>query len=360
MDFNIDYNLVRSQKLLLSPHLKQAMEILDMNSQQLSEYVEAQAEDNPVLEINFGDNIADDKQETLEEDNSPAVISLKEYLLLQLESALDGNMENAVGEYLIDNTDENGYLTTSTSEAADYFNISAATVENVLNILQTFDPPGVCARNLVECLLIQLKQNEEVDGITPEVVKKYLDKVAQGDTRTVAETLGISEKRAIDAFKAIKTLEPKPGREFYSEGEVRHIVPDIFIKNLNGRFVALFNEDAIPVPDIVDYFNEMINNPETFDITEDDRAYIQNRLDNAVWLIKCMEQRKDIILRVAEVIADAQQEFFNAGFRYLKNITPDEISELLDIHKSMVNSAIKGKYLQCRWGTFEMLYFCKI
>lgn len=359
MDFNIDYNLVRSQKLLLSPHLKQAMEILDMNSQQLSEYVEVQAEDNPVLEINFGCEAADEEQEPLEEENSSAVISLKEYLLLQLESALDGNLENAVGEYLIDNTDENGYLNISIDEAADYFNIPAACVEDVLNKLQTFDPPGVCARNLAECLLIQLKQNEELDSVAAEIVKKYLDKMAEGNTRCVADALGIPEKLAAEAFKTIRALEPKPGREFYTGGEGGHIIPDIFIKNLNGRFTALFNEDAIPVPGIADYFNEMAICPESMEISGEDRAYIQNRLDNAVWLIKCMEQRKDIILRVAEVLADAQQEFLNGGFRYLKTISPEEISDLLDIHISMVNSALNGKYLQCQWGTFELSYFCK-
>lgn len=360
MDFNIDYNLFRSQKLLLSPHLKQAMEILDMNSQQLSEYVQTQAETNPVLEINFGSDIAEGEQEVLAEEDSPSIISLKEYLLLQLESTLDGNLENAVGEYLIDNTDENGYLITSIEETADFFNIPASFAENVLSVLQTFDPSGICARNLKECLLIQLKQNGDIDNITLEIVEKYLDKLADGDTSSIAEALEITENRAIEVFRLIRTLEPRPGREFYPDGEIRHVVPDIVVKNFDGRFVALFNEDAIPVPDIIDYISEVDNSDEPCEVSAEDRVYIQSRLDNAVWLIKCMEQRKDIILRVAEVIANIQQEFFYNGFRYLKNITPEEISETLDIHKSLVYSALKGKYLQCRWGTFELLYFSKI
>lgn len=354
MDFNIDFNLFRSQKLLLSPHLKQAMEILEMDTQQLSAYIQEQAEANPVLEVNYGEEFSGEEQVYTEED-TPAGVTLKEYLLLQLDSLVEGKLEKSIGEYLIDNTDENGYLKTGIDEAAAFFNTPAVRIVNVLNILQSLEPPGICARNLKECLLIQLKQYKDIDKAALEIVEKYLDRVAEGDAAAVAEAMGLNKKEVSEIFSFIKTLEPRPGREFYPDDGIRPAVADVLVEKINNGFIALMNEDAIPAAGIGDYCEKI----GTDDISNDDEVFIRGRLDNAIWLIKCIEQRKNVIFRIAELIVKEQQSFFEGGFSYLKSIDPKHISSVLDIHESLVQLALKGKYLQCSWGIFELPYFCK-
>ncbi len=354
VDLNIDFNLFRSQKLLLSPHLKQAMEILEMDSQQLAAYVEEQAEANPVLEISCSEELSDDEPVFAEEE-TPAGVTLKEYLLLQLDSVIQNDMEKAIGEYLIDNTDENGYLKADIDETALFFGVPAAQIGRVLQVLQSLDPPGICARSLKECLLIQLRQNEEADSSILEIVDRHLDGLAAGDTAAIAEATGLSAERIREVFKTIRTLEPRPGREFYPDDGIRSVVPDVLVKKINDEFLPLMNEEAVPFAAISEYYSQM----EDCEVSADDRAFIRSRLNSAIWMIKCMEQRKDIIFRIAEFIVKRQEDFLEQGFRHLKSIDLRDIADELDIHEMLVRSALKGKYLQCRWGTFELAYFCK-
>lgn len=357
MDFNIDFNLVRSQKLLLIPQLKQALEILEMSSQELFRHMEEQLEANPALEAALDDKTAceytADYQEVLQPDDTPVILTLKEHLLLQLKALELDRLQNTIGEYLIDNTDENGYLNADIYEVASFFNISAARVYKVLDILQKFDPPGICARNLKECLLLQLRQMDEIDGNAIFIVEKHLDKLASNDAQTVSEITGIPLEDTFGIFNKVRSLEPRPGREFYDKESSGPLVADVIIRNINSRTEVLINDEAFPEVEISRDFNLAAmeyQNSET-------GLFIRGNLNNAIWLIKCLEQRKNIILKIAERIVECQQEFFDKGTEYLKALNTSTFADMLDMHETILLKALTGKYLQCRWGVFELKYF---
>ncbi len=357
MEPNIDFSLVRSQKLLLIPQLKQALEILGMNSQELFHYVEEQLETNPFLEnitedrtFYFSDSEDTDEAPTSE---MPSMITLKEHLLLQLNSLSLDKVQMAIGEYLIDNTDENGYLDADVCEVSTFFNISAARVVRVLKILQGFDPPGICARSLKECLLIQLAQMENTNRDAVLIVRHYIDKLAENDTAGVAAEAGLDEAHVKEAFRLIRTLEPRPGREFYKDEENRPAIADVIVRELNGKHEALLNEEAFPEVNIIERFRpeDVIKNHEGAD------NFIKEGVNSAVWLIKCMEQRKNIILQVAENILREQAEFFEKGASFLKAVSSTRLGEDINMHESILSQVLHGKFLHCRWGLFEFKYF---
>lgn len=357
MDYNIDFNLVRSQKLLLIPQLKQALEILEMSSQELFHHIEEQMEANPALEETMEDKTAceysGESQEALQPDDTPSVLSLKEHLLLQLKALDLDRLRNMVGEYLIDNTDENGYLVADICEVAAFFNIPAARVYKVLEILQKFDPPGVCARNLKECLLIQLGQMDEIDLDAIRIVDKHLDKLASDDVQSVSEITGIPTREVSAIFNRIRSLEPRPGREFYDKESSGPLVADVIIRTLDGRLEALINDEAFPEVEIAKDFSFSAGaypDAET-------GVFIRGSLNNAVWLIKCLEQRKNIMLKIAQSLIECQKEFFNRGAGYLKPLNVSYFADVVDMHETILLKALKGKYLQCRWGVFELTNF---
>ncbi len=357
MELNIDFSLVRSQKLLLIPQLKQALEILGMNSQELFHYVEEQLETNPFLECITEDRTfyLSDVEDTEETPSSEmqSTITLKEHLLFQSNSLNLEKTQASISEYLIDNTDENGYLNADICEVSAFFNTSAAKVVKVLKLLQGFDPPGICARNLKECLLIQLAQMENTNREAVLIVRHYIDKLAGNDTAAVAAEASLDEEKVREAFRLIRTLEPRPGREFYRDEENRPVIADVVVRKLNDGYEALLNDEAFPEINIVERFK-----PEDLVKTEDDvDDFIKEGVNNAVWLIKCMEQRKGIILKVAEDIVREQPEFFEKGAGWLKSVSSERLGEDINMHATILSEVLNGKFLQCRWGLFEFKHF---
>ncbi len=383
MDLNFDLNLVQSQKLLLTPKIKQVLEVLKMNSQELFEYVEEQLEMNPVLEIadNEGNIIEEDYSipnkkywETNTEANQNDTakcgenewlhdedelddifvkLSLKDHLLFQMHMTNMSKAQIAIGEYLIDNIDENGYLLIDISEAAAYFNMPASKIEKVLNQLQTFDPPGICARNLKECILIQLRQIDEIDQDIIELVENCLDDLASKKFEKLSEKTGLEEKKIEEAFNLIKTLEPKPGREYSCSNELKFIIPDVIIKKIKGSYEVIINEDAIPLLNISKYYRRI----ESDELNAEAKKFIQSKIDSASWLISCIEQRKSTIRKITEFILNAEADFFENGKNYLKPLSAREVSQFVNMHESTLTKIIGGKYIQCTWGIFDFRYF---
>lgn len=384
MDFNIDLGLVQSQKVVLTPQLKQALEILEMNSQDLFEYVEEELETNPVLEIDDGEEYqeADDKlfysenkdrerkvlydvgtsdlQDVNEEellpftfDKSTVRLSLKEHLLFQLHIRDLDDLKNAIGEYLIDNIDENGYLSVEPGEAAAFFNIPASKVKKVMELLQSFDPVGICARNLKECLLLQLKSLNHTDDDVCKIVENYLDDLAANKVGSVVKKTGLTLQRVAEIFNYIKTLEPKPGRTFYDNNEIKFMIPDIIIKKIRNKFEVLINEDSIPLLCINRYYRKIISE----ELNHESRKFIMNKIDNASWLIRCIELRKVTLRNIAQVIVNNQSEFFEKGKSHIKPLNMKQMAKEINMHESAIGKAINGKYLQCTWGIFEIRYF---
>lgn len=365
MDFSIDFNLVRSQKLLLIPQLKQALEILEMNSRELYHYIENQLEDNPVLEEAPDDILTEALEarntlETSEEEldsqmteEPRATLSMKEHLLIQLNGLCLDKCDHMVGEYLIDSTDDNGYLTVDIREVAAFFNIPDRWVLKVLDKLQSLDPPGICARNLKECLLLQLRQLEETDEGAMLVVDSYLNELASNDAESVALSTGISIEKVSKIFRKVKSLEPRPGREFYVNDAESPVPPDIIIRGTNDDICVLYNGEAFPDICISESFTmnaSVLNENEVGD-------YIHDKVKSAVWLIKCLEQRKDIIFAAAQKLCTFEQDFLKTGPKALKLLDKYSFAASLDMHETIFEKVLNGKFLQCRWGTFEFRSF---
>jgi RNA polymerase sigma-54 factor len=375
LDFYFDLSLIQSQKIILTPQLRQAIEILKMNSQELSEYILKEMETNPALEISSPFSETHDEAEELENDdyydievkhddspkhvngsfldNSTVGLSLKEHLLLQLHALSMSGIDIEIAEYLIDNIDDNGYLNTNLSEVAAFFNITIRKAEKILNLLQTFDPPGICARNLKECLLIQLNQIKVQDRDILNIVRNHLDDLANNKLSVIAKETGLSIKRVAEVLELIKTLEPRPGREFYGLDGVKYIVPDVIVKKIDGRLEVILNEESIPAITTSSYYRKILKE----DINTEAKKFIQSKLDSVVWLIKCIQQRNNTLIKVSEHIVNSQIEFFNKGKGYIKPLTMKEVAAILDIHESTVSRTVSGKYLQCSWGVFDMKYF---
>ena len=379
MDFNIDFNLVRSQKLLLIPQLKQAIEILEMNSQELFHYIESQLESNPALEAaidnanptaaRYGTGVIDGTEEDAENplgDVTQTTLSLKEHLLIRMDAGCSDRSSYLIGEYLIDNTDENGYLKIDISEVAEHLEVSEEMVLSVLERLQSLEPPGICARDLRECLLLQLRAQEgvvddseggrEADGEIEQailIVDSYLDALACNDAESVALNTGIPVERVRKLFNMVKQLEPRPGREFFESETDTPTIADIIIRETQESLVVLFNEMAYPDICISESY---YSNGVFFENDREDSG-VKDWLDDAVWLIKCLEQREDILFTIAQKLCEEEKTFFLKGEKELRMLDKSIFAASLSMHESIVDKAVKGKYLQCKWGIYELAYF---
>ncbi len=371
MEYNFDFSHVRSQKLLLIPQLKQAIEILEMNSGELFQYIENLLETNPVLEeapdealaaeliaepfmANLNDYEHDPQINDRLFEAPEKLLSLKQHLLLQFDALCPDKRSYDIGEYLIDNTDENGYLNAGIAETAAFFGVPETVVLEVLERLQSLDPPGICARDLKECLLIQLKQLERQDFDAILVVEKYLNAVADDNPQYVAAASGLSIKRVKEAFKKVKSLEPIPGREYCSNELSNRTLPDIIVQETKGELQVLYNGEAFPNVCISEAFAAKSSLA-----GEEGGTKMRELLNSAVWLIKCLEQREDIIFSIAQKICECRREFFEKGPKALKLIEKHSFTASFCLHESLLDKALTGKYLQCRWGMYELKSFFK-
>ncbi|WP_010247526.1 RNA polymerase factor sigma-54 [Acetivibrio cellulolyticus] len=381
MDFNFDLSLVQSHKIILTPQLRQAFEILKMNSRELIEYIEDEMEANPALEVNPNDikrkeeilfpmsyenysnddyisswNYNENSEEAIENisvDRASTVISLKEHLLLQLHTSDVTGKDMEVGEYLIDNVDHNGYLAVMISEAASFFNVPVKRVERVLSLIQTFDPPGVCARSIKECLGIQLAQMGNKDREVIDVIENHLEDLANNKITHIAKSMGISLERVVQIYEIIRSLEPRPGREFYEYEDIKFIIPDVVVREIDGKFQAIINEEALPILNISGYYKTILQE----DINIEAKKFIQSKIDSVQWLIKCIEQRKITLSKVADSIVKHQVEFFKMGKDHIKALTMKDVAKDINMHESTVSRTVSGKFLQCSWGIFDMKLF---
>ncbi|MDQ2085012.1 RNA polymerase factor sigma-54 [Herbivorax sp. ANBcel31] len=371
MDFYFDLDLIKSQKVILTPQLKQALEILKMNSQELTEYIQNEIETNPALDIcpdcpdtqehvcpltletkeyfEKNDEIIDFMDNNIAE-RSTLNLSLKDHLLMQLNTVLLSESEIDAAEYLIDNVDDNGYLTITLLEAASFMNFPIVKVEKVLKVLQAFEPSGVCARNLKECLIIQLNQMDIEDENIENIINNHLDDLADNKISSIVKKTGLRREKIIEIYRFIKTLEPKPGREFYGGGQFKYIIPDVVVKKTNEYFEVYVNEDAVPNININSYYKSVLYE----DINVEAKKFIQSKIDRVNWLIKCIEQRKNTLLKLSLCIVDRQNEFFKKGKKSIRPLTIEEVAGEISLHESTVARAISGKYIQCSWGVFDM------
>ena len=376
--------LTQSQKLVMTPQLKQAITVLQLNSIELDTYVKEHMEGNPVLEltevkekplkekeekdINWKEYIEDfdnhhytpnqyspDRDDFNYENVISKEATLHEHLLSQYNMTRKSSIYPAVGEYIIHNLDENGYLSMSLEQISEDLNTELEVVEEVLSIIQTFDPPGVGARDLKESLLIQLNLKEITDPRMFALVEDHLEKIASNKFPDIAKALQIPVAEVQTMCDYIRSLEPRPGRQFINV-QNKYITPDVIVKDVEGEYVVVYNESSVPRLYIREDYRKMVLSEQSINC-EDTKKYINDKLNAALWLIKNIEQRKQTIYRGVENIIDRQKDFFEKGKRHLKPLTLREVAEDIDVHESTVSRATNGKYVQTPVGTFELKFF---
>ena len=407
MKLGYDLTIEQAQKLVMTPELIQAIQILQFNTQELDSFVQEQLLVNPALEHSSTDNQenpsreSDDiiKQEAADDFRAPEAggrdedfdwkefianrqyddisyrqweerdpdeqgssyeqyvtsdMTLPEHLMFQLQLADCSRICRKTGDYIIESLDENGYLTVPVEEIAAAAGVNEDKVLEALEVIQGFDPAGVGARNLAECLIIQLRQRGLLNEIFEKVLEEYLEDLANNRLSVIAKEMGISPHDVQKMSDVIRTLEPKPGRLFASQTETKYIVPDVIVEKVDGEYVVTVNDSSTPTLMVSSYYQKLLRQA---DSDEKLSKYLSDRVNSALWLIKSIEQRKQTIYNVVSAVVKYQKGFFDKGSKYLKTLTLKDIAEEVGIHESTVSRSVNGKYLQCSRGVFEIRYF---
>lgn len=383
MKLNYDLTLEQSQKLVMTPELRQAIQLLQYTSLELRDYLSKELEENPILEMERSDvdsqtieSLKEDKDVDLKEflesfddisykseiDRSRNEYSmdnyisysptLRDHLIEQLNMISIGSREYRIADYIINNINSSGYFSTTAEEIAAQLCVSNEEVELMLSVIQGFEPTGVGARDLKECLLLQVKEHK--DQMLKNIIMNCLEDIASNKLSKISKDLGITIEEVQEYADWVKSLEPKPGRTFRSEGEdIRYIVPDASIEEIDGELIITINDITGPRLNINEYYKNLIIN------TTDEKTsqFLQEKFNSALWIIKSIEQRRQTLYKVIESILSRQREFFKYGEKVLVPMTLKEVAEDVKMHESTISRATNGKYVQTPRGVFELKYF---
>ncbi len=380
MDYSLKLEL--TQKLVMTPQLRQAIAILQLSSLELSEMVEQELLENPVLEMeekapaepvveetndriseyfewaNYFDDGTDHGYAPPGEEKPSfttfvsAASTLHEHLEFQLHLTLLDEKARAVGQYLIGCIDENGYLCGTVAEAAHNLGVAEEMATTVLGVIQTFDPTGVGARDLRECLLIQAEQRSVDAPLALAIIDKYLDEVAAGHFKNIADKLDCTPHDVQRAVDFIRTLDPRPGRAFDAGDQPCYIIPDVTIERVAGNYIIIINDHNIPHLTINPYYRRVVR-----DADSEAKKFVEGRINAAVWLIRSIEQRRRTLYNVVETIIELQRDFFDHGPKFLRPLTMKKVADKVGIHESTVSRAIANKYADTPHGLFSLRAF---
>ena len=279
--------------------------------------------------------------------------TLEEHLLSQLKLTDLSEEDIRIGENIIGNLDDDGYLTCPVEDIASAVAVSVEDVERILTIIQTFDPVGVGARDLRECLTIQLKQKGEGDSLVGAIVDKHLLDLKRGRFALIAKTLGVSEEDVHQAASGIAKLNPRPG--WGPSGGARAIFPDVIVEKIDNTYVVLLNDKNTPTLRVNPLYRSLLESTPTS--TSEAKKYVVDKLNAARWLIKSIDQRKSTILAVVNYLVEAQRDFLEHGVTHLKPMVLQEVADALSISVSTVSRVTSNKYVQTPRGIFPLKYF---
>lgn len=282
-----------------------------------------------------------------------AEMTLGDHLAEQLSVAFAGPAQRMIGQYLIDLVDEAGYLPPDLGQAAERLGATQADVEGVLAVLQKFDPPGVCARNLSECLAIQLRELDRYDPAMQALVE-HLDLLAKRDIASLRKLCGVDDEDIADMIGEIRRLNPKPGVKFGS-ARLQTMVPDVYVRpGPDGGWHVELNSDTLPRVLVNQTYYSQLSKK----IGKDgDKSYFTDALQNATWLVRALDQRARTILKVATEIVRQQDGFFTHGVAHLRPLNLKAVADAIQMHESTVSRVTANKYMATNRGTFELKYF---
>ncbi len=399
MAFEAKLSLRQMQKMVMTPMLQQAINLLQLSRMELLQAVRQEGEENPVLEemIEETEELDDlsalnpvaeeltaehngegqaaevDWESYLQDasDYRPSIQyesvdrfereslltkrgSLQDHLLFQLHLTVRDQDLVRLGGIIIGELDDNGYLRSSIEGLASLAGVSLESMESALRLIQGFDPAGVGARDLQECLLIQLKMRPEEHAVAEAIVSSHLHDVERHRFGKITAALGVSLRDVQGAVALIASLEPKPGKNYSSE-EPQYITPDVYILKLDGQLVVTLNEDGLPRLRVCRYYRQILSKQAP--TSREARGYVEEKMRSALWFIRSIEQRKRTLIKVAESLVKYQRDFFEHGISHLKPLTLREVADDISMHESTVSRVTTSKYVQTPQGLFGLKYF---
>jgi RNA polymerase sigma-54 factor len=415
MAFELRQNLKLSQQLIMTPQLQQAIKLLQLSRMELVETINQEMEENPLLEEVSPDegndeevhaeiaedirpveredvkaieraeelNVEGDSREEFDwtnylEDYGPVGVtyggpdaeehswdnvltesqSLTKYLMWQMKLSSFTEDEVRVCTQIVGNLDQNGYLCASVPEIVQLENVSEEFVEAVLKRVQEFDPPGIAARNLQECLLIQARMLGVKNKIIEVIISDYLKDLELKNYVHIAHKLKVPLREVEIAVLLISRMNPKPG-SMYSEDKIQPIIPDVYIVKAGDEYKIILNDDGLPRLRISNFYREIMAGltDHGHDEEESGKKYIKDKVQSATWLIKSIQQRQNTIYKVAESIVKFQRDFFDRGIDFLKPLVLRDIASDIEMHESTISRVVSNKYVHSPQGIFGMKYF---
>jgi RNA polymerase sigma-54 factor len=417
MALEIKQSLRLSQQLVMTPQLQQAIKLLQLNRMELAEVVNQEMMENPILEelteTPEGDNtpaetpdVANPEAEQardeesfikpkaqeeqlvsgkddfnwdsyIEEFNSSSssapsmreineelpsfenvltkTTTLEDHLQWQISMIALTDSERKLGELIIGNLTDDGYMNASLEDLAKETGMHLEDAEEVLKIVQNFDPLGVGSRNLKECLAIQAKFMNPRQPLVEQIIAGHLSDLERKNYQAVAKALNVSLEKVIEATKLILEFEPKPGRSFHTS-DTQYISPDIYVYKVADEFVIVLNEDGMPKLRISPYYKNILASAQK-EQNKTTKEYVQDKLRSAVWLIRSIHNRQKTIYKVTEAIVRRQRDFFEKGVQFLKPMILKDVANDIGMHESTISRVTTNKFVHTPVGIFELKYF---
>ena len=378
----LSMNLKQTQTL--SPQMMQSMEILQMGSQELLEYIEETVQENPVLEVDEKYDRQDEfdvmrrKLEWLEstdvqnrvyhqqdaEDDGTDPISnygnmeageenLYYYVLSQLKTMDLPERVAAAAEFVVESLNGSGWLDEDIPALAAACGCGGDVMAQAVAAVQSLEPAGVGARTLSECLRLQLERRKEDSELALKIVDGYLEALAKNRYGLIAKELNASPDSVREACALIKSLNPRPGTGFSARENLTYITPDVVVVNFPDHFELLTNDYFFPTLRMSGYYQGLMKETEDSEVKE----YLTNKVRQAKWVVRSIEQRRSTLMECAECILDLQEPFFRKGPGHLVPMSLADVAERLGVHESTVSRAVKDKYIQCSAGVYPLNYF---
>jgi RNA polymerase sigma-54 factor len=376
--------LKQTQKLLpvLTQQLQQAIKLLQLSQLELREAIEEELEQNPVLEsqdregeeqpVKEADRASEDLAEMLdrfspsdnfvgrEEKEYPdyenfvkKTENLRDYLRWQAGLADFDAKERVISEWIIENIDDNGYLAFPLPEIAVTSGFPEEDLAGVLEKVQKLDPPGVGARDLKECVLIQYMAQKERDPAFEDIVRSHFDLLQKSNLKEVARRTGYPIEKVKEVIEKVKTFDPKPGRN-YSDEFVSYVVPDVYVIKTEEGFEVLLNEEDLPELMLSNYYVDLCTDK---DLSGEAKRYLKSKIKQAEWFMKSVQQRQKTLFLVARSIVAFQQQFMERGVKALRPLILRDVAQDVGVHESTVSRITSNKYMGTPHGVFEMKFF---
>src|SRR5215475_5660208 len=386
------------QKLILTPSLQQAIKLLPMSTLELADLLNQEMVENPLLEevpteelqpaeqaqqekteaekptaektdqwddadyeYFFGDYLDDGYRS-----RTPAEVkelppientlstsgSLADHLMWQLSMQTDDPLMREIGSAIIGNLDDDGYLVASFDELAAMGPWAVGDVEQALRLVQSFDPTGVAARDLQECLLLQLRHLGLEGTPTDKIVTEHLRLLQNHQVPEIARKLGMTIDDLKEHIEVIRHLDPKPGSR-YNPTQSQYVIPDVYVMKVEDEYVVVLNEDGLPQMRISPVYRRLLDKSAS-ENTDETRAYVKDKFRSALWLIKSVEQRQKTIFKVAKSIVNFQRDFLDHGIEHLRPLVLRDVANDIGMHESTVSRVVTNKYMHTPQGVFEM------